>query len=38
MVWGIHDQIPDFDIKEELEVEVKAESYKKLKDFEVLPI
>ena len=37
MVWGIHDQIPDFDIKEELEVEVLTELYKKLKGFEILP-
>ena len=37
VVWGIHDVVLDFDIKEELEIEVKTESDKKLKGFEVLP-
>ena len=36
VVWGIHDVVLDFDIKEELEVEVKTESYNKLNGFEVL--
>ena len=37
VVWGIHNVVLDFDIKEELEIEVKTESDKKLKGFEVLP-
>ena len=37
VVSGINDVVLDFDIKEEIEVEVKTESDRKLKGFSVLP-
>ena len=37
VVWSIQDVVVDSDIKEELEVEVKRESNKNIKGFEVLP-